>query len=88
MRIYRESKMISRMRFLPQLITTLEKRMEQDKKALEEIRFRSLNGKRTPRMKNKENLIHARIERNRIALQKLRTEKASIQEQLDDLIII
>ena len=76
------------MRFLPQLITTLEKQIERDKETLQEIRIRMLDGKKTDRMKNKEKLVHARIERNRVALQRLRTEKANIKEQLDDMIII
>jgi hypothetical protein len=88
MRRYRESKMMSRMRFLPQLIDTLEKRIEQDKEALQEIRIRMLEGKKTLRMKNKETLLSARIEQNRSTLQKLHMEKVNIAQQLNDMIII
>ena len=88
MRRYRESKMMSRMRFLPQLIVTLEKRIEQDKEALQEIRICMLEGKKTLRMKNKETLLSARIEQNRSTLQKLHMEKVNIAQQLNDMIII
>lgn len=88
MRRYRESKMMSRMRFLPQLIDTLEKRIEQDKEALQEIRICMLEGKKTLRMKNKETLLSARIEQNRSTLQKLHMEKVNIAQQLNDMIII
>ncbi len=88
MRRYRESKMMSRMRFLPQLITTLEKEIQKDKETLADIHIHMGDGKKTDRIKNKEKLIHARIERNRVALQRLRTEKANIRERLDDMIII
>ena len=88
MRRYRESKMMSRMRFLPQLIDTLEKRIEQDKEALQEIRICMLEGKKTLRMKNKETLLSARIEQNRSTVQKLHMEKVNIAQQLNDMIII
>ena len=88
MRRYRESKMMSRMRFLPQLIDTLEKRIEQDKEALQEIRIRMLEGKKTTRMKNKEKLISTRILRNQDALQKLHIEEVNIARQLNNMIII
>ena len=81
--------MMSRMRFLPQLIDTLEKRIEQDKELLKEIKIRAfLDGKKTTRMKNKEKLISTRILRNQDALQKLHIEEVNIARQLNNMIII